>query len=59
MAGEDGQFHAAKARVAGTTVRLRSDKVVAPKKVRFAWANTATPNLYNGAGMPTSTFLSQ
>jgi sialate O-acetylesterase len=59
MAGEDGQFHAAKARVAGTTVRLRSDKVAAPKKVRFSWANTATPNLYNGAGLPASTFLSQ
>ncbi len=59
VAGDDGVFHPAKAKIKENTIRLRSNEVTAPKRVRFAWDNTATPNLYNSVGLPTSTFLSQ
>ena len=58
IAGEDGEFHPAKAKIQENTVVLRSKAVPDPVKVRFAWSNIAEPNLVNGAGLPTSAFLS-
>jgi sialate O-acetylesterase len=58
VAGDDGIFYPAMAKVKENIIWLQSKMVDAPKKVRFAWANTATPNLFNGVDLPTSTFLS-
>lgn len=58
IAGSDGEFVAATAKVEGDTVVVSSPQVAEPKFVRYAWANFPTANLYNGAGLPASTFTS-
>lgn len=56
IAGEDGVFEKAQATISKSTVTVRSNKVSRPLAVRFAWHKTATPNLVNAAGLPTSAF---
>ena len=57
IAGTDGKFVWADARVEGETVVVSSDQVTDPKHVRYAWAdNPDGCNLYNGAGLPASPF---
>ena len=58
IAGSDGIFYPATAKIKDQKVIVQSDKVKVPEKVRFAWSNTATPNLFNGAGLPASSFNS-
>ncbi|CAM4371283.1 sialate O-acetylesterase [Zobellia roscoffensis] len=59
IAGSDGIYHPAKAKIKGNTVILTSKKVKAPLNVRFAWDNVAEPNLFNAAGLPASAFISE
>jgi len=59
VAGSDGIFYPAEAKIEGETVVLKSKKVDAPKSVRFAWRNTATPQLFNSANLPASSFITQ
>lgn len=59
VAGEDKVFYPAKARIKDGKVIVQSDKVKAPIAVRFAWSNTATPNLFNGANLPASCFITE
>jgi sialate O-acetylesterase len=59
VAGEDRQFFPASARISGDRVFAKSDKVTNPFYVRYAWANAPEANLYNGAGLPASTFTSE
>ncbi len=59
LAGEDHRFRPAAARVQGTEVMVRSPQVEHPRFVRYAWANAPEANLYNGAGLPASTFTSE
>lgn len=56
IAGADGKFVAATARIDGDSVIVSSDSVTAPKHVRFGWHKVANPNLVNGAGLPASPF---
>jgi sialate O-acetylesterase len=57
IAGEDGKFVWADARIEGDEVIVWSDDVPNPKHVRYAWAdNPDNPNLYNQAGLPASPF---
>jgi sialate O-acetylesterase len=56
IAGADGVFVPANAKIDGTTVVVWSDSVKDPKAVRFAWKDVPHPNLYNGAGLPASPF---
>lgn len=56
VAGDDGVFHLAKAKLKGNTVELTSPKVKQPKNVRYAWEDTAMPNLYNKIGVQASCF---
>jgi sialate O-acetylesterase len=58
VAGDDGQFYPAKARIKNDTILVSSDKVEEPKRVRYAWSNTALANLFNSAGLPASSFIS-
>jgi len=58
IAGDAGQFYPAKANIIGGKVVLSAKQVKKPKRVRFAWSNTALPNLYNGVGLPASSFIS-
>lgn len=59
VAGSDGIFRPASAVIKGNTVIVQSAKVKEPLKVRFAWGNTATPDLFNGAGLPASCFTTE
>ncbi len=56
IAGEDHIFYKATAEIDGNTVVVQSPKVAAPKSVRFAWFQTAVPNLANKEGLPASPF---
>ena len=56
IAGADGVFHPATARIVGSRVLVSSDEVKDPVAVRFAWSNTAEPNLKNKQGLPASPF---
>ncbi|UII25334.1 sialate O-acetylesterase [Fulvivirga maritima] len=57
IAGNDKQFHWAKARIEGDKVIVYSDEVSDPKAVRYAWAdNPDDANLYNKEGLPASPF---
>jgi sialate O-acetylesterase len=59
IAGEDGHFQSAKARIDGNTVVVAAPGIEHPLYVRYAWANAPVANLFNGAGLPASTFTSQ
>ncbi len=56
IAGEDGKFVPAEAVIDGSTVVVSSPEVPKPVAVRFAWLDTAEPNLFNKAGLPASPF---
>lgn len=56
IAGEDQTYYPAKAVIDGESVVLSSKDVAAPVAVRFAWTNTAEPNLFNAEGLPASSF---
>ena len=60
LAGEDGVFHPAEAKITkDNLVEVQSETVTRPTMVRYAWGNTATPNLFNGVGLPASCFSSK
>jgi sialate O-acetylesterase len=59
IAGDDGHFVSAKARLDGNTVVLSDASVPTPKYVRYGWANAPIVNLYNGEGLPASPFTSE
>ena len=56
LCGQDGLFVKADAAIEGTTVVLSAPTVTAPMAMRFAWDQTAEPNLVNGLGLPTGAF---
>jgi sialate O-acetylesterase len=59
VAGDDGKYMAAEARIEGTTVVASSAGVPAPRAVRYGWADNPVVSLYNGAGLPASPFRSR
>lgn len=57
VAGRDGRFLPAEARIEGDRVVVWSDRVPDPVAVRYAWAdNPEGANLYNREGLPTTPF---
>jgi sialate O-acetylesterase len=58
VAGEDGKFVPAQARIENDKVLVSAEGVSAPKNVRFAWDQLAQPNLMNKEGLPASPFSS-
>ncbi|MDT0645087.1 sialate O-acetylesterase [Zunongwangia sp. F260] len=59
LAGENGNFHPAIAKISDNVIILRSGKVKEPKKVRFSWGSTSTSNVLNEAGLPASSFRAE
>jgi sialate O-acetylesterase len=59
IAGDDGAWVPAEARIDGATVVLTSSAVDAPTSVRYACADDPAVNLYNGAGLPAVPFRSE
>jgi sialate O-acetylesterase len=56
LAGSDGIFHEATARIDGSAVVLASDLVKEPQMIRFAFTDTSDVNLFNRAGLPAAPF---
>lgn len=56
IAGADGMFVAADAKIDGESVVVTATKVTEPKQVRFAWNKLATHNLINGQRLPATAF---
>jgi sialate O-acetylesterase len=56
IAGKDGHYETARAIVDGKTVLLSHPEISKPVSARFAWSDTAMPNLVNESGMPVSLF---
>jgi sialate O-acetylesterase len=59
VAGGDGKFAPATARIDGETVVVGSASVADPVSVRYGWANSPLCNLFNEDGLPTSPFTSE
>lgn len=58
IAGEDKVYYPAQAKIEGVEVVVSSDRVGAPKSVRYGWDEIAMPNLMNKEGLPASAFIS-
>jgi sialate O-acetylesterase len=56
IAGADGQYHSAAARIERDTIVVDSKKVAQPTSVRYGWANAPGLNLFNQEGLPASPF---
>lgn len=56
LAGSDGVFHAAEARIDGFSIVLRSSEVAEPVAMRYAHAATDEATLFNRAGLPAPSF---
>jgi sialate O-acetylesterase len=58
VAGADGKWVPATAKIEGTTVLVSSPDVAEPQAVRYAWDYNPDANLVNSAGLPASLFRS-
>lgn len=59
VAGIDGQFAPASARIEENTIFVSSPKIQSPVFVRYGWSSNPQCNLYNRAGLPASPFTSE
>lgn len=60
IAGEDGQYVWAEARIEGASVVVWNAAIQAPKSVRYGWSdNPLQANLYNKDGLPASPFTTE
>ncbi|HWA93772.1 MAG TPA: sialate O-acetylesterase [Terracidiphilus sp.] len=58
VAGTDGKFVPATAKIEGDTLLVSSPEVAHPTDVRYGWANSPECHLFNGEGLPASPFTS-
>lgn len=56
IAGVDGEFVKATAKIDGKSVVVSATEIAEPKSVRFGWHKLANPNLVNSEGLPASPF---
>lgn len=58
VAGSDGTFHPAEAKISanGKSLLLTRPEVPKPDRARFAWSQLAEPNLMNREGLPAAAF---
>jgi sialate O-acetylesterase len=56
LAGANGKWYPAMARIEGNTVLLGSDAVPFPLKARYNWKGFPNGNLYNKEGLPAAAF---
>jgi sialate O-acetylesterase len=58
VAGADGKFVPATAKIEGESIMASSPDVAQPVFVRYGWANSPDCDLFNGDGLPASPFTS-
>jgi len=56
VAGKDGIFHPAEAKIDGSSVLISSAAVPEPRRARFAWSKLAIANLMNKEDLPATAF---
>lgn len=56
LAGADGQWRNADAKIVGESVVISTSDVKVPVAARYAWSDVPVASLYNGAGLPASPF---
>lgn len=56
LAGADGKFVEARARIVGQTVEVEADLVRQPQRVRFGWSNVPDVNFFNRELLPAVPF---
>ncbi len=56
IAGPDGKFVRAHAKIQGDSIQVWDGQVATPVAVRYAWSNNPEANLYNREGLPASPF---
>jgi len=56
LAGEDGVFHKAQAKIDGNTIEVRCEAVPEPVMVHYAWAGFPEVGLYDNTGLPATPF---
>ncbi len=56
IAGADKVFYPAKVKIQGNKLIVSSKKVKKPVAVRYAFLNTSVASLFNGVGLPASSF---
>jgi sialate O-acetylesterase len=59
IAGKDGKYYPAKAKIKNKTIEVSSKEVKHPKNVRFSWGNTIQSNLFNKVNLPASSFCTE
>jgi len=59
IAGADGKFVPAEAKIVGDTVEVSAAGIEKPVAVRFAWDESAQPNFFNQAGLPCEPFQTE
>lgn len=59
VAGDEGRFVSAEAKIENGRVAIRSAAIAEPTQVRFAWREDAQPNLMNREGWPAYPFRSR
>lgn len=59
VAGADGRWHWAEARIEGKQVIVTSPEVKEPKKVRYAWDDDPFVSLFNTSGLPAASFCTE
>jgi sialate O-acetylesterase len=59
IAGKDGKFVPATAKIDGSTVVVQAAGVANPKYVRYGWTGWTDANLFNKDRLPASTFTSE
>ena len=59
IAGENGVYHKAYAKILDDKVIVSSKKVINPKYVRYGWKNWIIGTLFNKEGLPASSFTSK
>lgn len=57
VAGPDGLFRPASARIEGEGIAITCPAVAAPQRVRYAWQPFTRANVCNADGLPLSTFV--
>jgi sialate O-acetylesterase len=56
LAGADGTFRPASARIEGATIVVSAPEVKEPRAVRYAWSSSPEASLFNREGLPASPF---
>ena len=56
ICGKDQKFAPAIAKIEGDEIVVHNPGIAEPVAVRFAWEDTAVPNLFNSDGLPASPF---